>query len=125
MRYGHEHPAVAEYEAAYTDSSDRIDGHVARAFVPEGAVVSPWMERPVVGHEAISRHIAATRERMAGTTNRHTSVMERVGNVLRWTWAFDADGQEVASGMDVVVLSPDEKIAQLIVFDGPTPRGPS
>lgn len=115
------HPAVAAYEAAYTDPPERIAEHVARSFAPNGSLVSPWLELPVVGHEALRLHIARTRDRLQGTVSRHTSAIERVGDVLRWTWAFDANGQEVASGMDVAVVSDDERIARLIVFDGPTP----
>ena len=121
MRYCCAHPAVAAYEVAWTDPPERIAEHVARAFAPDGVFVTPWLGRPVVGHEAISEHIAASRGRLAGTTVRHTSVMERVGNVLRWTRAFAADGQTVSSGMDVVVLAEDERIALLAAFDGPTP----
>lgn len=117
------HPAVAAYEAAYEGPEHAIDDEVARAFAADGALVSPWLERPVVGHAAIAQHVRTTRERLAGTTNRHTSVVERVGDVLRWTWAFEADGQTVASGMDVVVLSEDDRICLLTVFDGATPPG--
>lgn len=35
----------------------------------------------------------------------------------------ETDGQTVASGMDVVVLSEDDRISLLAVFDGATPPG--
>lgn len=57
-------PAVAEHEAAYADAPERVAEHVARAFAPDVAIASPWLERPAVGHEAIAGHILADDERI-------------------------------------------------------------
>lgn len=116
------HPAVAAYEAAYTTTdTSQIDALVAQAFTEDGKLLSPWIDGAISGQSALADHIRLTRARIEGTTSRHTSALEGVGNTLRWTWAFEVDGERVAEGMDVVVLGPDEKISLLIVFDGAAP----
>ena len=116
------HPAVTAYEAAY-ESSDpcQVASHVATAFTGDGAIVSPWLAAPVVGHDAITTHVLRTRERLVGTVSRHTSDVERVGDVLRWTWVFEENGTVVADGMDVAVLAADGRMTLLAVFDGAAP----
>jgi hypothetical protein len=116
------HPAVAAYEAAYSVSDpEAIGAQVARAFTPSGVLMSPWLVEPVAGHGALAAHIVRTRKRLEGAVARHTSALDRVGNVMRWTWAFEVDGEVVSEGMDVAVLSDDERIELLAVFDGPRP----
>ena len=116
------HPAVAAYEAAY-ESGDphQVAAHVSSAFSVDGALVSPWLAGPVVRHDAITTHVLRTRERLAGTSARHTSAVERVGDMLRWTWAFEQDGAIVTEGMDVAVLAADGRMTLLVVFDGAAP----
>lgn len=116
------HTAVAAYEAAYESVDPRdVAMHVAAAFSDDGALVSPWLTAAVVGHDAITAHVLRTRERLVGTASKHTSATQRVGNALRWTWAFEQDGVVVAEGMDVAVLAADGRITLLVVFDGATP----
>ncbi len=116
------HPAVASYEAAYTTTDpSQIDDLVSQAFTEDGKLLSPWIDGAISGQNALAHHIRLTRARLEGTISQHTSAVERVGNILRWTWEFEAEGETVAEGMDIVVLSPDERISLLVVFDGVAP----
>jgi hypothetical protein len=115
------HPAVAAYERAYaTVDPAQARQLVAEAFTEDGVLESPYLDAPVTGREALAAHIAKTREMLVGTTSTHTSSIERVGDTLRWTWAFHAGEQLLSEGMDIAVLR-SEKIARLVVFDGPLP----
>ncbi|HZJ10464.1 MAG TPA: hypothetical protein VFD39_12265 [Trueperaceae bacterium] len=116
------HPAVAAYEAVYeTGYPEQVADLVVKAFTADATLVSPWLPAPVVGHEAITAHVLRTRDRLVGTVSKHTSSMDRVGDVLRWTWAFEQNAETVAEGMDVAVLAPDERMSLLAIFDGNTP----
>lgn len=116
------HPAIAAYESAYeTRDEKRVADLVGQAFTGDATLLSSWLAAPVVGHVAIVAHVLRTRERLVGTVSKHTSAIDRVGHVLRWTWAFEQGSETVATGMDVAVLAKDERIALLVVFEGDTP----
>lgn len=118
------HRAVDLYEEAYaTEDASQVDRLVREAFTADASFESAYVVQPLVGIQALADHIRHTRDRLAGTTSRRTSPIERVGNTLRWTWVFEADGAVVAEGTDVVVLDDDERISRFVVFDGTVPSG--
>lgn len=115
--------AIESYELAYTTGeASQIPDLIRAAFAPEAVLESRYLDAPIRGHDALVEHIGVTRQRMQGVTSRRTSPLERVGDTIRWTWAFEADGQVVAEGMDFVVLDASDHIERLVVFDGLVPQ---
>jgi len=116
------HPAVDRYEQAYaTEDDGEVERLVAEAFSPGAVLESVYLDQPVVGREALVDHIRSTRARLVGTRSVRTSPVERVGKTLRWTWAFEADGQTVAEGTDFALLDDEGVIERLVVSDGRIP----
>jgi len=111
-------PAIDRYEEAYATADDgEVERLVAEAFSPVAVLESAYLDQAVVGRAALADHIRSTRARLTGTRSVRTSPVERVGNTLRWTWAFEADGQTVAEGTDIALLDDDGVIERLVVFD--------
>lgn len=116
--------AIESYERAYsTGDASEIPGLVEAAFTSDAVFESSYVAAPIIGHDALVEHIEATRGRIQGVSSRRTSPLERVGQSIRWTWAFEGDGEVVAEGMDFAVLDYSGRIERLVVFDQRVPEG--
>ena len=118
--------AIELYEQAFSthDEAD-IPRLVSLAFSRDVVFESAYLDGPISGVDALIEHIESIRRRVGGVTSRRTSALDQVGQTMRWTWAFEADGSTVAEGMDVVVLDQNDQIEHLVVFDGVIPKHPA
>jgi hypothetical protein len=98
---------------------------VSAAFSKDVVFESPYIDAPIRGVDAVIEHIESTRRRVGDVTSRRTSALDRVGQTIRWTWAFEAEGSTVAEGMDVAVLDQNDQIEHFVVFDGVIPKDPA
>jgi hypothetical protein len=104
--------------AAYCepDAAKRA-GPLADAWTADGRLVDPPME--ATGPEAISGLADVVLQHYAGHRFRRTSAVDQHHEFARYSWALVApDGAEAVTGLDVVMVAPDGRIAGIVGFFG-------
>lgn len=111
--------AIEAYGAAWIERDPTRRRALLDVAWAEDAVYSDPLAE-VVGRDALSDHIGATQESLAGGEIRITTapVTHHANAFFRWT-TFGADDSELLSGWDVVQLDADGRIARLTGFFDP------
>lgn len=109
---------VDAHLAAYADpDADRRRATVERIWVADGALVDPPLEG--TGHDAIAGLADAVLAHYPGHAFRRTTAVDRHHDRARYGWELVAPhGAPVLSGLDVVELAPDGRLARITGFFG-------
>jgi hypothetical protein len=104
--------------AAYCDPDpDRRAGPLADAWTADGRLVDPPME--ATGPGAISGLADVVAQHYPGHVFRRTSMVDHHHEFARYSWALVApDGSDAVTGLDVVRVAPDGRIAGIVGFFG-------
>jgi hypothetical protein len=104
--------------AAYCDPDPlKRAGPLADAWTADGRLVDPPME--ATGPDAISGLADVVVQHYPGHTFRRTSAVDQHHEFARYSWALVApDGSPAVTGLDVVRLATDGRIAGIVGFFG-------
>ncbi|MEV7320890.1 nuclear transport factor 2 family protein [Streptomyces sp. NPDC093970] len=119
----HQTAATRYFEAWNATDPEALREAVAEAWVPEGTYTDPLAD--VAGHAQITAVITAAHERLPGFAFRPLGPVDGHHDTARFGWELvnEADGSAPVAGFDVVTLSEDGRIRQVLGFLDRVPTG--
>lgn len=97
-----------------TDPARRAE-LVAASWSADGLYVDPLFEAR--GHTALSDLVAGAHQLFPGHRFTRTGTIDHHHDRIRWSWELAAPGAApVAGGTDIVTLTPDGRLAEVIGF---------
>ncbi|MDX6263197.1 MAG: hypothetical protein QOH84_4885 [Kribbellaceae bacterium] len=114
---------ATQYFAMWNEAdADTRAAIIEQTWSTDGAFVDPSFE--VSGHDGLTKMVETAHEMFPGHAFSLTGQVEEHHNRLRWSWHLAAAGQQpVAGGTDVVTLTDDGKISEVIGFLDFAPAG--
>ncbi|MEU4192887.1 nuclear transport factor 2 family protein [Kribbella sp. NPDC026611] len=105
-----------QYFAMWNEADSARRAELIAGSWAEGATfVDPSFEAN--GHDELNKLVGAAQHMFPGLSFFRIGAIDEHHGYLRWSWHLKAEGQEpVAGGTDIVVLTDDGKIRQLIGF---------
>ncbi|MGW2964858.1 nuclear transport factor 2 family protein [Streptomyces sp. NPDC001220] len=115
--------AARYFEAWNATGPEALSKAVAEAWAPEGSYTDPLAD--VSGHAQITAVIAAAHEQFPGFVFRPLGAVDGHHDTARFGWELvnEADGSAPVAGFDVVTLSEDGRIRQVLGFLDRVPTG--
>ncbi|MEU2620750.1 nuclear transport factor 2 family protein [Streptomyces sp. NPDC007157] len=115
--------AARYFEAWNATEPEALSKAVAEAWAPEGTYTDPLAE--VSGHAQITAVIAAAHEQFPGFVFRPLGPVDGHHDTARFGWELvnETDGTAPVAGFDVVTLSEDGRIRQVLGFLDRVPTG--
>ncbi|MEU9156755.1 nuclear transport factor 2 family protein [Streptomyces sp. NPDC048417] len=115
--------AARYFEAWNATEPEALGKAVAEAWVPEGTYTDPLAD--VSGHAQITAVIWAAHEQFPGFVFRPLGAVDGHHDTARFGWELvnEADGSAPVAGFDVVTLSEDGRIRQVLGFLDRVPTG--
>ncbi|MFI5710671.1 nuclear transport factor 2 family protein [Kribbella sp. NPDC051620] len=114
---------AGQYFAMWNEAdADARAAIIEQTWSPDGTFTDPSFE--VAGHEGLTKMVETAHQMFPGYAFSLTSQIEEHHNHLRWSWHLAAAGQQpVAGGTDVITLTEDGKISEVIGFLDFAPAG--
>ena len=112
---------IDDYFAMWLETdADARATQVAAVFTEDGRHVDPNADAK--GHDGLAAMITAVHDQFPGLGMRRTSAIDQHNDQLRFAWdLLDAEGTTILSGLDVVQLAADGRLAQVAGFWGDLP----
>jgi hypothetical protein len=105
-----------QYFAMWNESdADRRASLIAEIWTEDATFVDPSFE--ATGHDDLNKLVGAAQQMFPGLAFVRIGDIDEHHTYVRWTWHLTAPGQEpVAGGTDIVLLTEDGRINQVIGF---------
>jgi hypothetical protein len=105
-----------QYFAMWNEAdADRRAALIEASWAADATFVDPSFE--VTGHEDLNKLVGAAQQMFPGLAFVRIGDIDEHHTYLRWTWHLKAEDQDpVAGGTDIVLLTPDGRVQQLIGF---------
>jgi hypothetical protein len=105
-----------QYFAMWNEAdADRRAALIEGSWAEDATFVDPSFE--VTGHDDLNKLVGAAQQMFPGLAFVRIGDIDEHHSYVRWTWHLKAEGQEpVAGGTDIVLLTPDGRIQQVIGF---------
>ncbi|MEU9384655.1 nuclear transport factor 2 family protein [Streptomyces sp. NPDC048279] len=119
----HQAAAARYFEAWNAAEPEALGKAVAEAWTPDGTYTDPLAD--VAGHAQITAVIAAAHEQFPGFAFRLLGAVDGHHDTARFGWELvnQADDSAPVAGFDVVTLSEDGRIRQVLGFLDRVPDG--
>jgi hypothetical protein len=105
-----------QYFAMWNEAdADRRASLIAESWAENATFVDPSFE--VTGHDDLNKLVSSAQQMFPGLAFVRIGDIDEHHTYLRWTWHLTAPDQDpVAGGTDIVLLTEDGRIAQIIGF---------
>ena len=105
-----------QYFAMWNEAdTDRRAALIEASWAADATFVDPSFE--ATGHDELNKLVGGAQQMFPGLGFVRIGEIDEHHTYLRWTWHLTAEGQEpVAGGTDIVLLTEDGRIQQLIGF---------
>jgi hypothetical protein len=105
-----------QYFAMWNEAdADRRAALIEAIWTADATFVDPSFE--VTGHDALNKLVGTAQQMFPGLAFVRVGDIDEHHTYLRWTWHLTAPGADpVAGGTDIVVLTDDGRIEQVIGF---------
>ncbi|MFG1818487.1 nuclear transport factor 2 family protein [Kribbella sp. NPDC049174] len=105
-----------QYFAMWNEAdADRRAALIGASWAADATFVDPSFE--VAGHDDLNKLVGTAQQMFPGLGFVRIGDIDEHHTYLRWTWHLTAEGQEpVAGGTDIVLLTSDGHIQQIIGF---------
>lgn len=103
-----------------TDAAKRAE-LIERAWMPGGRYLDPVLQ--AAGYEELGAMVAGVQEQFPGHQFRRTSGIDLHHDCARFAWELvGPDGTVAVAGIDIAVVAPDGRLAQVTGFFGELPQ---
>jgi hypothetical protein len=105
-----------QYFAMWNEAdADRRAALIEASWAADATFVDPSFE--ATGHDDLNKLVGGAQQMFPGLGFVRIGEIDEHHTYLRWTWHLTAEGQEpVAGGTDIVLLTEDGRIQQIIGF---------